>query len=93
MDFAVSTDYNVNLKKCESRDQYVDLARELKKNLWNMKVAVISIVIHALGTITKGMLQELEDWEIDWKKQYKFHINVLYDWLVITFEITNKCIR
>ena len=36
--------------KNKRRDKYLDLARELKK-LWDMKVAVIPIVIGALGTI------------------------------------------
>ena len=42
-------DHRKNLKKCEKKDKYLDLARELKK-LWNMKVA---IVIGALGTKLK----------------------------------------
>ena len=43
---------------------YLDLACELKK-LWNMKVAIIPlIVIFALGTVTKGLIQKLEDLEI-----------------------------
>ena len=29
--------------------------------LWNMKVIIIPIVIDALGTVTKGSVQELED--------------------------------
>ena len=36
---------------------------ELKK-LWNMKVRVIPIVIGALGTVTKGLVQGLEDLEM-----------------------------
>ena len=38
------------------RDNYLDLARELKK-LWNMKVTVIPFVIGALGAVTKGLVQ------------------------------------
>ena len=41
----------------------MDLARERKK-LWNMKVTVILIVIGALGTVTKGLVQGLENLEI-----------------------------
>ena len=51
------------MKECEKRDRYLDLIRELKK-LCNMKVTVILIVIGALGTVTKGMVQEQEDLEI-----------------------------
>ena len=42
---------------------FLDLARELKK-LWNMKVAIVPIVIGAFGTITKGLLKGLEDLEV-----------------------------
>ena len=41
----------------------MDLVRELIK-LWNMKVIVIIIIIGALDTITKGLVQGLEDLEI-----------------------------
>ena len=32
--------------------------------MWNMKVTVIPIVINALGTVTKGLVQRLDDLEI-----------------------------
>ena len=47
----------------EKKDKYLDLARELKKQ-WNMKVTIVPIVIGALGTITKGLLKGLEDFEV-----------------------------
>ena len=62
MYFAVPADQKVKLKESEKRDNYLDLARELKK-LRNMKVTVISIVIGALGTFTKGLIIELDDWK------------------------------
>ena len=34
------------------------------KKLWNMKVTIVSIVIGAFGTITKGLLKGLEDLEV-----------------------------
>ena len=43
--------------------KYLDLARELKK-LWNMKVTLLPIVIGTFGTITKGLLKDLEDLEV-----------------------------
>ena len=46
-------------RKRKSR-KYLHLARELKK-LWNMKVTVILNIIGALGTVTKGLVQGLED--------------------------------
>ena len=44
--------------------ELLNLARELKKKLWNMKVTVILIVIGALGTVTKGLVLWLKDLEI-----------------------------
>ena len=63
MDFAVLTDHRVKLIESEKKDKYLDLAWELKK-LWNMKVTFIPIVIGALGTITEGLIQGLEDLKI-----------------------------
>ena len=63
VDFAVQAEHRVKLKESEKRDKYLDLARELKK-LWNMKVAIIPIVIGALGTVTKRLAQGLEDFKI-----------------------------
>ena len=63
VDFAVPVDHRIKLKVCEKKDKYLDLARELKK-LWNMQVTIISIVIGAFGTVTKGLLKGLEDLEV-----------------------------
>ena len=63
VDFAVPADYRINLKESEKKDKYLDLARELKKQ-WNMKVMMVTIVIGALGIITKGLLKGLEDLEV-----------------------------
>ena len=46
------------------KDNYPNLARELK-NLCNMKVPIIPIVIGAFGTVTKELLMGLEDLEVD----------------------------
>ena len=40
MDFAVPADHRINLKECEKKVKYLDLARELKK-LLNMKVTIV----------------------------------------------------
>ena len=61
--FAVPADHRIKLKESEKKDQYLDLARELKK-LWNMKVTIIPIVIGAHGTDTKGLIKGHEDFEI-----------------------------
>ena len=63
MDFAAPDDLRIKLKKCEKKDKYLDLARELKK-LWNMQVTIIPIVIGAFGTVTKGLLKGREDLEV-----------------------------
>ena len=34
------------------------------KKLWNMQVTIIPIVIGAFGTVTKGLLNGLEDLEV-----------------------------
>ena len=63
VDFAVPADYRIKLNENEKKDKYLDLVRELKK-LRNMKVTIISIVIGAVGTATKGLLKELEELEV-----------------------------
>ena len=60
--FAVPADHRINLKECEKKHKYLDLARELKK-LWNLQVTIIPIVIGAFGTVTKGLLKGLEHLE------------------------------
>ena len=62
VNFAVPADHRIKLKECEKKDKYLDLVRELKK-LWNMQVTIIPIVIGLFGTVTKGLLKGLEDWE------------------------------
>ena len=53
MNFAVSADHKVKLKESEKKNKYLDLAREWK-NLWNMNVAIIPIVICAHQRIIRG---------------------------------------
>ena len=63
MDFAVPADHKIKLKESEKKDNYLDLARELKK-MWNIKVTIIPIMIGSFGTVTKGLLKGLEDLEV-----------------------------
>ena len=63
VDFALPANHRINLKESEKKDKYLNLARELK-NLWNMNVMIVPIVIGALGTITKELLKGLEDLEV-----------------------------
>ena len=64
MDFTVPADHRVKLKESKKRGNYLDLATELKKKKWNMKVTVIPVVTGALVTIPKGLVQKLEKLEI-----------------------------
>ena len=50
-------------KESEKKDKYLDLAKELKK-LWNMKMTIIPVAIGTLGTVTKRLIQALEDLEV-----------------------------
>ena len=63
MDFAIRADHIVKLKESKKKDKYLHLAREQKK-LWNMKVTVLLTVNAALGTVSKGLVQRLEELEI-----------------------------
>ena len=56
--------HRIKLKKYEKMDIYIALAREIKKNLWNITLKIIPIVIGAFGTVTKGFLKGLEDFEV-----------------------------
>ena len=64
MDFAFPTDHKVKLNESEKKDKYQDIAREVKKKLWNMKVTVKPIGIGALVTSTKGLVQGLKNLKI-----------------------------
>ena len=63
VDFAVPADHRIKLKECEKKDKHLNLSRELKKKLWNLKVTIIPMVIGAFGTVTKGLLKDPEDLE------------------------------
>ena len=60
---AVPADHRVKLKENGKKNKHLDLARELKK-LGNIKVTFIPVVIGALDTVTKGLIQGREDFEI-----------------------------
>ena len=64
VDFAVPSDHRIKLKECEKRDKYFDLARELKKKLWSMKVTIIPIVIGSFDSVTKGLFKGREYLEV-----------------------------
>ena len=63
VDFAVPADHRIKLKERETKDKYLNLARELNK-VWNMQVTIIPMVIRVFGTVTKGLLKGLENFEV-----------------------------
>ena len=66
--FAVLANYGVKSKESEKKDKYLDLTREMKK-LRNIRVSEIPVVNGALGTVTKGLVQRLEDSEIGGRQE------------------------
>ena len=54
----------MKIKESEKRDKLVDFARELKKKTSNMNVTVITVLIGALGTISKSLVKGLVNIEI-----------------------------
>ena len=63
MNFSVPADNIVKLKESEKK-KYLDLARELKKETVEHEVTIIQIVIGALGTVIKDLVQGVDDLEI-----------------------------
>ena len=45
------------------------LCQKTKKKVWNLKVTVIPIIIGALGTVPKNLINELEQLEIVWRAE------------------------
>ena len=46
----------------------MDLARELKK-LWDLKVTIVPILIGNFGTVTKGLLKGLAEFEVGGREE------------------------
>ena len=57
MDFAVPAEDRVKEKEGEKPNEYLDFAKVLK-NLTNMKVTVIPIVVGALGKVPNNIEKE-----------------------------------
>ena len=54
VEFAVPADNRLKLKESAKMGKYLNLARPLEKEPWNMKVSIIPIVTGAFGTVTKN---------------------------------------
>ena len=62
-DITIPEIYIMKIKEIEKLDKYLDLGWELK-NLWNMKVMVILIIVGTLGTVLKSLEKRLVELEI-----------------------------
>ena len=56
IDVTVPSDRNIALKEIEKKSKYKDLELEIQR-MWQMKSIVIPVVVGALGTIKKGMVE------------------------------------
>ena len=56
-------DHRIKLRECEKKDNYLDLARELKKTMEH-EGNKYTTGIGAFGTVTNGLLNGLEDLEV-----------------------------
>ena len=63
VDFGVSTDHRIKLEENKKKDKCLHLVRELTKKL-DHEMMVIPVVIYVLVTVTRGLVQKLEDLEI-----------------------------
>ena len=62
VDFSVLAHYN-KMKKRKMIDKYLDLSRKLK-NLWNISLTVILLVVGALETVPKGLKKKPKEFKI-----------------------------
>ena len=59
IDMTVPSDRNIALKEIEKKSKYKDLELEIQR-MWHMKTIVIPVVVGALGTVKKGMIENIE---------------------------------
>ena len=89
VDFADPAYHWIKLKECEKKDKYLDLARELKKQ-WNMQVPIKPIVIGAFGTVTKGLLKVLENFD-EWRPSKLLHYWELPEYWEMSWRLEETC--
>ena len=58
IDMTVPSDRNIALKEIEKKSKYKDLELEIQR-MWHMKTIVIPVVVGALGTVKKGMIENI----------------------------------
>ena len=59
IDMTVPSDRNIALKEIEKKSKYKDLELEIQR-MWHMKTIVIPVVVGALGTVKKGMVESIK---------------------------------
>ena len=59
IDMTVPSDRNIALKETEKKNKFKDLELEIER-MWHMRTEVIPVVVGALGTIKKGMIENIK---------------------------------
>ena len=59
IDMTVPSDRKIALKEIEKKRKYKDLELEIQR-MWHMKTIVIPVVVGALGTVKKGMVENIK---------------------------------
>lgn len=59
-EISVSADHRLKLKDSEKLAKYLDIVRELKKKIKNIKTIIVTTVIIALGAFPNSISERLE---------------------------------
>ena len=59
IDMTVASDRNIALKETEKKSKYRDLELEIQR-MWHTKTVVIPVVVGALGTVKKSMVENIK---------------------------------
>ena len=59
IDMTVPSDRNIALKETEKKSKYKDLELEVQR-MWHLKTVLIPVVVGALGTVKKGMVENIQ---------------------------------
>ena len=59
IDITVPSDRNITLKEIKKKNKYKDLELEIQR-MWHMKTTVIPVVVGELGTVKKGMEENIK---------------------------------
>ena len=63
VNFAIPDNHRIKLNEIEKKHKYLDLTKELKK-LWNMELTILHLVMVVFGTVTKELLEGMEDFQV-----------------------------